>query len=394
MSGTGAHRRQETIGEDGAARDDATTPREYFAAPLDGVEKVAVLGPGAIGDFVFALPALHVLKHTYPHAELVYLGKPWHERFLRNRPGPVDRVLALPPVPGVGVAADAEVDEHAVDCAVECIRRERFSIALQMFGGGRYSNPFMMRFGARLSVGARSADAMAPDRWIAHAVPGNRRLALLEVAALAGASGPLPVRELALTDEDRHEADCVLTRLATPLRLLFRSTDAAPLVILQPGSTDARRCWGAERFAAVGDVLAAIGARIAINGTAREAERVGRVRAAMRHPSLDLSGALTLGGLCGLIERAALVVSNDTGPLHLALALGTPCVGIFWHTNLADGMPLRPSLLRAAVSSRQNCPVCQADNRLRRCTHEDSFVDDVAVDEVAMMALSMLHQVG
>jgi hypothetical protein len=61
-------------------------------------------------------------------------------------------------------------------------------------------------------------------------------------------------------------------------------------------------------------------------------------------------GALSLGGLCGLLERASVAVSNDTGPLHLALAIGKPCVGIFWHTNLADGMPLRPSLLRAAPS--------------------------------------------
>lgn len=448
--------------------------------PLDNVEKIAVLAPGAVGDFVFALPALHVLKHTYPDAELVYLGKAWHEGFLTHRPGPVDRVLVLPPVPGVGLAGDAPADAGAADTAVECLRQERFDIALQMFGGGRYSNPFLLRLGARLSVGARAADAVALDRWVTHAVPGNRRLALLEIAALAGARGPLPERELDVTDADRREVARVLalhspqaqafprvslrsnvwtsqqaslgtaphasvetapqasletaphasveTAPQTSLETAHASLETAPqasrgalkcspvrtsrkgslhaplpppvvpsdeplLVVLQPGSTDARRCWGAERFAAVGDVLAASGALIAINGTADEAERVGRVRSAMRHPSIDLSGALTLGGLCGLIERAALVVSNDTGPLHLALAIGTPCVGIFWHTNLADGMPLRPSLLRAAVSCRQRCPVCGADNRLQRCPHDESFVDDVPADEVAMLALSMLHPV-
>ena len=163
------------------------------------------------------------------------------------------------------------------------------------------------------------------------------------------------------------------------------------LAVLQPGSTDARRCWPPERFAQVGDALAEIGVRVAINGTAQEARRVDEVRAAMRKASIGLAGRLSLGGLCGLLERASVIVSNDTGPLHLALAIGKPCVGIFWHTNLADGMPLRPSLLRAAVSVRQHCPVCGADNRALRCPHDVSFVDDVAADEVIALAMSLLR---
>lgn len=418
---------------------DASQPWESpDVAPLDGVSKIAVLQPGAVGDFVFALPALHAMKQAYPGAELVYLGKPWHQDFLRGRPGPVDRVLVLPPVPGVGQPGDAKPDLDAIDAFVARVQNEKFDLGLQMFGGGRYSNPFLIRLGARINIGARAADAAPLDRWLAYVERGSRRLALLEVAALAGARAAFPAQELAVTDADRREADSVLqagtggdSPPAAALSLVRRGAPPAPqadgrahaalpsaarvqptaagcadrppaaqatalrkrppLVVLQPGATDSRRCWGVERFAAVGDVLAASGARVAINGSAQEAGRVGRLRACMRHPSVDLSGRLGLGGLCGLLERAALVVSNDTGPLHLALAVGTPCVGIFWHTNFADGMPLRPSLLRAAVSGRQHCPVCDADNRVARCRHAESFVNDVAVDEVAMLAMSLLH---
>ena len=168
-------------------------------------------------------------------------------------------------------------------------------------------------------------------------------------------------------------------------------THGGPLVLLQPGSTDSRRCWPAERFAAVGDALAAAGAHVAVNGTAQEADLVRGIVGGMRHPALDLAGKLGLGGLCGLIERAALVVSNDTGPLHLALAIGTPAVGIFWHTNLVDGAPLRPALLRAAVSAQVRCPACGEDNRASRCAHQESFVGDVTVDEVLGLALSHLQ---
>jgi len=111
----------------------------------------------------------------------------------------------------------------------------------------------------------------------------------------------------------------------------------------------------------------------------------------MEAPALDLSGRLGLGGLCGLLARAALVVSNDTGPLHLALALGRPCVGVFWLTNLIDGAPLRQGLLRAALALRVDCPVCGMPNLRSRCAHDASFVADVAAEEVVALATASLR---
>ena len=378
------------------------------ASDRDCVRKIAVLRPNAVGDFVFALPALHALKHSYPEAEIVLLGKPWHAGFLRDRPGPVHRVAVMPPVPGVGAPVDADCDGVAIARFVDAMRAERFDIALQMFGGGRYSNPFLTRMKARLSVGARADGAPAPERWVPYCEPNNRRLALLEVAALAGASSaqwPLPARpspplspapprstpplllpplpELTVTEADRHEAARALPRMA-----------GERLAVLQPGSTDPRRCWPPARFAALGDRLALAGMQVAVNGSAGEAPLVDAVVGAMRQPALALAGTLGLGGLCGLLERAALVVSNDTGPLHLALALGVPSVGIFWLTNLVEGMPLRQSGLRVALSLQTRCPVCGQDNLAARCPHDESFVAEVSVEQVECLARSLLHQYG
>jgi ADP-heptose:LPS heptosyltransferase len=372
-------------------------------ARLDGVAKIAVLRPNAVGDFVFALPALHALKHAYPDAELVFLGKARHADFLEGRPGPVDRVVVLPPIPGVGAPVDEPVDEQAVGCFVERMRGEGFDIVAQMYGGGRYSNPFVMRMEARLAVGARADGAPPLDRWAAHVEPANRRLALLEIAALAGATLPWMQRELAVTPADREAAAQVLPpdgRDAAHGRLAEYGTTIPvpppgcdrPLVLLQPGSSDPRRCWPAERFIAVGDALAKAGAQVAVNGTAQEAGLVRRIVGGMRQSALDLAGKLGLGGLCGVLERAALVVSNDTGPLHLALAIGTPAVGLFWHTNLVDGAPLRPGLLRAAVSAQVRCSVCGADNRASRCPHQESFLHDISVDDVLALAFAQLQR--
>jgi ADP-heptose:LPS heptosyltransferase len=355
-----------------------TTQRRHGL--VDGVDKIAVLRPNAIGDFVFALPALHALKAAYPTAELVLIGKAWHRDFLAGRPGPVDRVVELPPVAGVGAPVDAQVDLQAIESFVDRMRAERFDLALQMFGGGRYSNAFLARLGARLTAGWRRSGAPALDRWIAYREPVPRRLALLEIAGLVGAwPGALPLPELALTDADRQEAAALLPALP-----------GERLVVLQPGSTDPRRCWPAQRFAALGDLLAATGARILVNGSPAETALVEAVVGQMRHPATALAGPLGLGGLCGLLARAALVVSNDTGPLHLALALGVPSVGIFWLTNALEGMPLHPSLLHLAVAVKTGCSVCGQDNLKARCAHDPSFVDDVSLEQVAALARTAL----
>jgi ADP-heptose:LPS heptosyltransferase len=348
-------------------------------APLENVRKIVVLLPSAVGDFVFALPGINALHHTYPDAELTLIGRPWHAEFLRGR-RPIDRVLLMPPYPGVAMRAEERCDPLPGQVFLDQMRRERVDIAVQMYGGGRYSNPFLMRFGARLAIGARADDAPPLDRWVHYAVPNNRRLALLEVAALAGARPPPLGRELAVNHDDRREAADVLAAVR-----------GRPLAVLQPGASDPRRCWPAERFAAVGDALARSGATVAINGTAAEAQLVRAVVATMREGALDLTGRLSLRGLCALMEQAALVVSNDTGPLHLALALGKPCVGIFWLTNLIEGTPLRQGLLRAALSVRIHCPVCGMENVRARCSHDPSFVDDVPVDQVMDMATSLLR---
>jgi ADP-heptose:LPS heptosyltransferase len=360
------------------------------------------------------------LKQTYPDASLVLLGKAWHRAFLHERPGPVDRVVMLPRVPGVGAplavpdggaagepaaaanmsptaaaattattaAATPATTDPAIEGFIDAMRGEAFDLALQMHGGGRYSNPFLLRCAAGLTVGACTPDAQPLDRWIAYREPTQRRLMLLEIAGLAGAYlQTLPQfqlqPELAVTASDRREAAAVVP----PER-------GERLVVLQPGSTDPRRCWPAPAFAEIGDRLARMGARVALNGSPDERPLLDDVARRMHQPAIRLAGRLGLGGLCGLLERAAVLVSNDTGPLHLALALGVPSVGIFWLTNLIEGMPLRPSALHAALSVRTHCPVCGQDNVTARCAHDPSFVADVGIDEVFALACAALGERG
>ena len=343
------------------------------------VRRILVFRPSAVGDFVFALPCLQALKSAWPQAHLAYVGRPWHEQFLTGRPGPVDEVLVLPPCPGIGLPPDARVDEQALQAFVQQVRSREFDLALQVFGGGRHANPLIRRLGAGLCAGFRSEDAPPLDVNVFYGFLQNRRLQLLELAGLLGAQYDWDAPELQATDAEKAQA-----------RQALRARGAEPLVVIQPAASDRRRCWPAERFAAVADHYAGQGALVAINGTAQESDTVAAVLRAMRHKALDLTGRLSLPALTGLLAQAQLLVSNDTGPLHLALALGTPAVGIYWLSNLIESGPLRQQHHRALMSVRLACPVCGMQNLRQRCEHDVCFVDDVSVAEVLQQARMLL----
>jgi ADP-heptose:LPS heptosyltransferase len=346
------------------------------------VRSIAVLRPSALGDFFFALPALHALRAAYPEACITYLGKPWHVGFLKGRPGPISEVIALPPVPGVGETEDAERSPDSLEYFFTAMRARRFDLAIQLFGGGRFSNPFVKRFGARCSVGMRDRNADALDRNLPYVYLQNERLRLLETVGLVGAKPVMLDPSLAVAAADRSEAAPCLAEVR------------GELVVLQPGARDPRRRWPPHCFAQVADRLAGLGFEIAIVGTEDEKPLAAQVRGAMREPVHDFTGRLSPAGLCGLFERIRLFVTNDTGPMHVAHAVGAPVVGIYWLTNFFISAPLSQARHRAALSWQRHCPECGADNMDQRCPHDCCFVADVRVEEVLELALELLREGG
>jgi ADP-heptose:LPS heptosyltransferase len=133
--------------------------------------------------------------------------------------------------------------------------------------------------------------------------------------------------------------------------------------------------------------LADRGARLVVVGSGTDDARAARaLLAAARAPVVDLVDRLSLPALTGLLESCSLVVANDSGPRHLAAAVGAPSVGVFLAPNALSAGPLTARRARIAVSYRTRCPGCEQDQRWSRCPHDASLVADVEVDEVLLLA--------
>lgn len=355
--------------------------------PLEGVKKIAVLRANAIGDLVFALPALDALRAAYPEAEITLLGQPWHERFLKGRPGPIDRVIVVPNIRALYEERERAVEAGEQEKAAffQAMQEEHFDLAIQMHGGGRNSNPFLFQLKARITAGMCTPDAPRPQLWMRYLYFQPEVLRCLEVASLAGAVAPVRLQPtLQLTGRDMEESEAVLPRNDT-------SADERPMVVLNPGAGDPRRRWPVEKFAAVGDALAVHGFRILVTGAAFDAHLTGGVVGSMTAPAEDLAGRLSLGGLAALFSRCRLAVSNDSGPLHIAEAVGTDTVGIYWCGNLIIADPITRSRHRPLLSWRLHCPACGVNTiEEQPCSHRDSFVAEVPVELVLDEAFDLL----
>lgn len=347
---------------------------------VEGVEKIAVLRAGGLGDFVFTLPALWALRVAYPGAEITLLGGLPQVGLLTDRPEPVQRVILVPPSTGVnGPDTGVEEDEEELERFFARMREERFDLALQLHGGGGYSNPFVEKLGARVTAGAQAPGARSLARTVPYVYAQSEYLRHLEVAGLVGAEVTRLEPSLPVTPGDLAEADKKLPE------------DDRPLVALHPGAGDPRRRWPAEKFASVGDSLAEAGALVAVVGIEEDRALISALVGAMRHEALDLCGELSLGGLAGVLSRCEVVVSNDSGPLHLAVAVGAATVGIFWGPNLVNAGPPMRARHRPALSWLQECPVCGASLFYDGCEHTASVVDDVSAEEVAGYTLDLFH---
>lgn len=293
------------------------------------LRKIAVVRASRLGDFICATPALRALRTALPSAEIVMITLPLL-RDLVTRLSYVDRFVAFPGFPGIAQQFFNPYDALAF---FQYMQAERFDLAIQLQGSGVYANPFTLMLGASATAGfvraEDDASALAAALvWPARGHETERLLALMEHLGARPQGGDCT---FPLSDDDRERAAPLLARLPTPY------------VGVHAGSHDPRRRWPLERFAAAArTLLRRYGGTVLVLGGIHESEAALALCAAIGPGAYNLAGRTSLGTLGAVIERLALLVSNDSGPAHIGYALQTPTVAIYRAGGTERYGPLTP----------------------------------------------------
>lgn len=282
---------------------------------------ICLLRLSALGDVTHVLPLIRTLRAAWPGVALTWvIGKGEH-RLLEGLQG-VDFVV---------------YDKKTGLSGMRALRRElkarlgtggRFDVLLQMQVAAR-SNLLSAFIPARVRVGfdaARSKDLHG--LFINTRIPDRPGIHVLD--ALGSFCEPLGLRQ------DRVDWD----DMPVPAEAFNWAhaqwpDDGRPVLMISPCSSHVRRNWYPDRYAALADHAADAGWRIVVCGgrSALERETTDAILAAMRHDALDLVGKDTLKQLPALLSRAQLLVTPDSGPMHIANAMGTKVLGLHAASN-------------------------------------------------------------
>lgn len=369
------------------------------------VRRIVVLRANGLGDFLFATPALRALARGFPEAEITYLCRPSLQEFIAGRYPYIHRALAIPYYPKLNDPPPGQAaDGRAIESFLERMRAERFDLAIQMQGGGVESNPFVARLGARHTLGLTGRGVRPLQANLRYVFYQNEVLRYLELVGQLGIAWdglqglqmdvpllPADFARLAKVAERRAPTPPVAPLFPSQgpaARPAGEGPGAVPYVVLHPGAGDPRRRWPLERFARVAELVHERFGRAVVVGASRDEQVLAeRLRELSRVPLLDVAGQLDVGAYAALLSQADLFVGNDTGPAHVAFALGVPSVVVYWCGNLITAGPPTRELFRPVLSWTVDCPACGR----RQCRCQVSFVQDAPLDEVLEHVTDLLE---
>ncbi|HVE05790.1 MAG TPA: glycosyltransferase family 9 protein [Paraburkholderia sp.] len=351
------------------------------------IKRILCVRTDNLGDVLMTTPAFRALRHATPQRHLTLLTSAAGSALAPLLPD-IDEVIRYD-APWAGQAAQPSA---AADLAMrEWLSRRRFDAAVifTVYSQNPLGAATMCHLAGiprRLARCRENPYALLTD-WLPEREPEcgtqhevQRQLSLVE--AIGAHTGDTQMR-LALRPEDRGALDAVLAARGIPA--------AQPFIVLHPGASAASRRYPAERFAAAAARLAgATGMPVLVTGSAGEAPLVREVclsAGLARHHALhDLAGALELGAMAALIERARVLISNNSGPVHLASALGTPVVDLYALTNPQHAPWQTP---HRVLFHDVDCRWCYRSV----CPHgHHACLTGISASDVVLATLDLLHE--
>jgi len=339
---------------------------------LDGARRILLVKPSALGDVVHALPVVATLKRRYPDVPLdwlieeeaapLVLGHPAIAAFVVSGRRRWQRQLRSP--------AQFSGALREIRAFVSEVRRRRYDVVLDLQGLLK-SALYVLAAGTPVRVGLADGREGAP--WVlTHRVPVPPQPvhAVERYLALAAAvDAPEAVREftIPLGPDDTDAAQRLLADLARPR------------VVLHPAARWPTKLWEVDQWRDVAASLAADGAGVVLTGGPTDAPTSSAICEGLHPMPRSLTGRLSLKQLAAVLRSADLMITVDSGPMHIAAALGTPVVALFGPTDPSRTGPVGPGrVLRRELPCspclERRCRIAET----RRCMRDLDVTDVLA----------------
>lgn len=299
-----------------------------------------------LGDVLVTTPALRAIKRSLPGARLDLLASRVGAQAGRLNPD-LDEVI-VHEAPWIDPWQELPLDPARELALIDRIRAGRYDAAVVFTSFRQSALPaaylcYLAGVPLRLAASVDGAGSLLTTRHKHQEALVHEVERALGLVAAVGITGEATGLVLAVPTAARERADAWLAasgldREGSAANGRESEGRPAPLVVVHPGCSMPARTYHWRQFAAaIEGLVARLGARVVVTGAASERELVERVLAelspAAGAASRGCAGDLPFPAFCALIERADLVITNNTGPMHVAAALGTPVVALFALTN-------------------------------------------------------------
>ncbi len=341
------------------------------------IQKILLVKLSSIGDVVHSLPILKALRTRYPNAHITWVVKPFCKEIIEGNPY-LDEVLIFERGKwgNMKKASSALRDFRRL---IREIRERRFDMVVDL-QGLFYTGLITFLSGSPIRLGfanAREFSHLFYNRKVRvptmnlHAV--DRYMLMMQALGIQTAQKDFTIR---ISKQDRQ---FVQDFLAHENVIAGR----APLIAMNPSARWVTKQWNEEKFAELADALhEQWAANIVFIGSHEDVELVERVRGFMRSSPINTTGKTNLKQLVALLDEADLLVTNDTGPMHIASSVGTPTVSLFGPTDLRRTGPYGPG--HVVIDKKVFCSPCFR----KRCPNEMLCMEILTTNDV----LSALRQ--
>jgi len=357
-------------------RDILVTDTRYPIAYSRGnFKRILITRTDRIGDVMLSTPVIKALRENYPNAYIAMMVSPYAKDVVEGNPY-LDEVITY----------DKDGKHKSWGRSIKLgrnLKKKKFDLALILHPSNRahlltFLAGIPKRVGYDIKLGSLLTDRIKHTKQFGEKHELEYNLDLL--------------RYLSIEPEDKSLFMPIRPESEKYVEGLFREEgikNSDRLLAIHPGASCPSKVWPSERFAEAADRLAEkYGFKVLVVAGPKDTALAQNVIKRMRHPVLNLAGRISVSQLASVLKRCRLFISNDSGPVHISSALGTPVISIFGRSQKGLS-PKRWGPLGEedrVVSKTAGCVECLAHN----CTRSFACLKAVSADYVVSVADSIL----